>query len=95
VPPAFAPGDPVWVRIVDTTGHTRAPRYLHGRPGTIHRVHGTFVLPDTNAMGRGECPEPCYSVCFSARDLFGDRARESDHVYADLWQSYLEPGDPS
>jgi nitrile hydratase len=91
VSPRFAVGDRVRVRIMATPGHTRAPRYVHGRTGIVDRVHGTFVLPDANATGRGENPEPCYSVRFDARDLWGDTATPGDRVHADLWQSYLDP----
>lgn len=90
-PPRFAVGDRVRVRIMGTAGHTRAPHYVHGRTGTIDRVHGTFVLPDANASGRGECPEPCYGVRFDARELWGDGGAAGDQIHADLWQSYLEP----
>jgi nitrile hydratase len=89
--PRFAVGDRVRVRIMATPGHTRAPGYVHGRTGVVDRVHGTFVLPDANATGRGESPEPCYSVRFDARALWGDTAAPGDRVYADLWQSYLDP----
>jgi nitrile hydratase len=89
--PRFAIGDRVRVRVMGSTGHTRAPRYTHGRTGTIDRIHGTFVLPDANATGRGESPEPCYSVRFDARALWGETAADGDGVYADLWQSYLDP----
>jgi nitrile hydratase len=91
VSPRFAVGDRVRVRIMATPGHTRAPRYVHGRTGIVDRVHGTFVLPDANATGRGESPEPCYSVRFDARALWGDSATPGDRVHADLWQSYLDP----
>lgn len=89
--PRFNVGDRVRVRTISTAGHTRAPRYLHGRPGVIRRLHGTFVLPDSNAAGRGECPEHCYGVGFLARDIWGDQAGAADTVHADLWDSYLDP----
>ena len=90
-PPRFAVGDRVRVRIMAAPGHSRAPGYVHGRTGIVDRVHGTFVLPDANATGRGESPEPCYSVRFDARALWGDSATPGDRVHADLWQSYLDP----
>jgi nitrile hydratase beta subunit len=90
-PARFAVGDAVKPKIINPTGHTRLPRYARGRPGIIARVHGVFVLPDTNASGRGENPEWCYSVRFMARDLWGADANPRDSVHIDLWESYLEP----
>jgi nitrile hydratase len=53
-------------------------------------VHGVFVFPDTNALFQGENPQHLYSVKFSARELWGEAAATRDHVYIDLWESYLE-----
>lgn len=71
--------------------HTRLPRYVRGKPGVIDRVRGVYTLPDTNAHGRGEHPQPVYSVRFAARDLWGDVAATTDSVYIDLWERYLDP----
>jgi nitrile hydratase len=89
--PLFISGDHVRVRDVHPRGHTRAARYLRGKPGTVHRVHDPFVFPDSNARGDGENPQYVYSVCFEAADLWGDETsgpRES--VYVDLSEPYLE-----
>ena len=67
------------------------PRYARDKPGLIRRVHGAFVLPDTNAHRLGECPEHVYSVRFAAEELWGDSAEVGATVYLDLWESYLEP----
>ena len=90
-PPAFKEGDRVRAKRSSPTGHTRLPRYARGASGTIHRINGTFVFPDGNAAGRGEQPQPCYSVKFAARDLWGADADPKHVVYVDLWESYLEP----
>ena len=90
-PPAFKDGDRVRAKRLNPTGHTRLPRYARGAFGTIHRFNGTFVFPDANAAGRGELPQPCYSVKFAARDLWGADADPNHAVYVDLWESYLEP----
>lgn len=89
--PRFQPGDAVLTSNASPHGHTRLPRYARGRQGTVERVHGTFVLPDTNAMGRGENPEPVYSVRFEAAELWGANAEPGQRVYLDLWESYLRP----
>jgi nitrile hydratase len=90
--PRFAPGDPVRTREMHPHGHTRLPRYARGRRGVIHLCHGIHVFPDTNAHGRGEQPQPLYSVRFDARELWGESAEPNQVVHIDLWESYLLPG---
>ena len=70
-------------------GHTRLPAYLAGATGVIVRHHGTHVLPDSNAHGFGEAPEPLYAVAFKAETLWAHPEHPGDEVVADLWQSYL------
>ena len=57
----------------------------------IAQVHGTFVYPDTNAHGKGEQPQPLYSVCFDAHELWGPDVSATDSLYIDLWEDYLDP----
>jgi nitrile hydratase len=93
-PPArFAPGDRVLTRAADPDRHTRLPRYARGRTGRIVAVTGSWPLADDMALRRAEPRvEPVYTVAFAARDLWG----EGDHeVTLDLWQSYLQPYEPS
>lgn len=92
--PRFAVGDPVRALNLNPTGHTRLPRYVRGRIGEIHRLHGTHVFPDTNAHGQGENPQPLYNVRFAATELWGPAASASDSLYIDLWEDYLEPLEP-
>jgi len=87
----FRTGQPVRARNMNPVGHTRLPRYARGKQGVIHRHHGIFVFPDTNAHFLGEHPQHLYSVRFAARELWGDAASAPDYVYLDLWDSYLEP----
>jgi nitrile hydratase beta subunit len=84
----FRAGDRVRARIINPAGHTRLPRYVRGRTGVIHRDHGVYVFPDTNAHRAGENPQHVYSVAFDARELWG--RREHERVYVDLWEDYLE-----
>ena len=72
-------------------GHTRLPAYAGGASGRVVLRHGAHVLPDTNAHGLGEAPEPLYAVAFDAAELWGQAERPGDEVVLDLWQSYLEP----
>jgi nitrile hydratase len=90
--PRFAPGDAVGTRNFHPAGHTRLPRYARGKRGVIHAVHGIHVLPDANAHGLGEQPQPLYSVRFDARELWGESAEPNAVVHLDLWESYLSPG---
>jgi nitrile hydratase len=71
-------------------GHTRLPRYARGRRGVIARVHPAAVFPDTNALGRGENPQPVYAVRFEAAELWGETAEPNETMHVDIWESHLE-----
>ncbi|WP_298861357.1 nitrile hydratase subunit beta [uncultured Sulfitobacter sp.] len=95
VAPAFEIGDEVVTRriaenVLVSGGHTRLPSYAAGARGRIMRYHGTHVLPDSNAHGLGEAPEPLYAVVFPASELWQHPEHPRDEVVLDLWQSYLE-----
>lgn len=96
VPARFRVGQPVVTarhtanRLVDS-GHTRLPSYAAGARGRVLRLHGTHVLPDSNAHGLGEAPEPLYAVVFPASELWAAPEHPDDEVVLDLWQSYLDP----
>ena len=87
----FHIGDPVRARNINTTGHTRLPRYARGKQGTIARDHGVFVFNDSLVQGLGEKPQHLYSVSFAARELWGPAAPANDSVHLDLWDDHLEP----
>jgi nitrile hydratase len=89
-PVRFAVGDSVVVRDLHRAGHTRAPRYVRGKRGTVVRVAPAFSLPDVAAHGLERRAEPTYHVRFDARELWGDASEASAAVVVDLWQSYLE-----
>ena len=88
-PARFAPGDRVRTKSIHPRTHTRLPRYCRDKPGTIAKVHGAHVYPDSNALGLGEDPRWLYTVRFEARDLWGPDTTASA-VYVDLWEPYLE-----
>ncbi len=88
--PAFQPGDRVRAKCHSPLGATRLPRYVRGHVGAIEALRGWHVLPDANAHGE-ERAEPLYCVRFLAGNLWDDAASPRDLVFADLWQSYLEP----
>jgi nitrile hydratase subunit beta len=82
----------VRVRNIHPVGHTRLPRYVRGKQGTVLRDHGVWALQDTNVAGDplGPKPQHVYTVKFDARELWGDTAPPRDSVYVDLWEDYLE-----
>jgi nitrile hydratase len=86
----FAVGDRVRAKNIHPQGHTRLPRYVRGHAGVIDRVHGCHVLPDSNAHGNGENPQWLYTVRFTGRELWGERADATSIVSVDAWESYLE-----
>jgi nitrile hydratase subunit beta len=87
--PRFGTGDRVRVREWHSPGHTRCPRYVRGKAGTVVRVDGTHSVPDVEAHGAARRHEPTYSVRFDAADLWQDGQRGVS-VHVDLWDSYLE-----
>lgn len=88
--PRFIAGQSVRARDINPVGHTRLPRYVRGRCGTIECDHGAHVFPDANAKFEGERPQFLYTVRFEARALWGEAANPADAVYLDLWESYLD-----
>ena len=93
--PAFASrfeiGDHVHVHNINPTTHTRAPRYVRGKTGVIHRVNGVFAFPDTNAVGRGPESQYVYTVCFDSEEIWGPQAVSGDKFLIEMWEDYLNP----
>lgn len=87
----FKPGDAIVARNINPAGHTRLPRYVRGKRGTIERDHGVFTLPDSVAHGGGDTPQHVYSVRFEARELWGADARANQSLYVELWDDYMDP----
>ena len=89
--PRFAAGDTVRARVANPSGHTRLPRYVRGKVGTVVALHGCHVLPDASAGGLGEAPEPLYTVRFDGTELWGPETDPTLCVSVEAWDSYLEP----
>ena len=89
-PARFKPGDRVRARNINPTTHTRLPRYVRGHTGVVERVQGCHVFPDTAAIGKGEHPQWLYTVCFGARELWGDDADPTVTVSVEAFEPYLE-----
>ena len=90
----FRCGDQVRTRAQNPEGHTRLPRYLCDRRGTVEMIHGLFSLPDDRALGASRSTgrqETLYTVVFEGREVWRERSVEPMFVSADLWDSYLEP----
>jgi nitrile hydratase beta subunit len=88
--PRFSPGDAVRARDIHPSGHTRLPRYVRGRTGTVRRVQPAQVFPDTNAHFIAENIQHVYAVEFRSHELWG--AGGEDFVLnIDLYDDYLEP----
>lgn len=86
----FRAGDAVVARNLNPVGHTRLPRYIKGKRGTIRLDHGVFSFPDTAAHGLGHKAQHVYSVRFGAQELWGETASPHDSVYIDLFDDYLD-----
>ena len=56
--PRYAIGDDVRVRAWHPPGHTRAPRYVQGRLGTVVRVDGAFNIDDSRPTVADRSPTP-------------------------------------
>ena len=90
-PARFKPGDPVRARNINPVTHTRLPRYVRGKRGTIEAVRGCHVFPDTAALGRGDNPQWLYTVVFSGRELWGEDADPTLAVSVEAFEPYLLP----
>jgi nitrile hydratase subunit beta len=89
-PPAFAVGDTVRTRDLDPAGHTRLPRYVRRRTGTVAAILPAQVFPDSAAHFLGEDPQHVYAVEFASDELWGPGA-EPFSLTIDLYEPYLEP----
>ena len=88
----FQIGERVRAKNIHPQGHTRLPRYVRGHVGTIERIHGTHVFPDTAAAGQADHPQWLYTVVFDSRELWGEDADPSVTVSIDAFEPYLERG---
>ena len=88
--PKFKPGDTVRALNINPATHTRLPRYVRGKTGTVEADRGVFCFNDTNAHGQGHKPQHVYGVRFKASDLWGAGASPHDTLYIDLFEDYAE-----
>jgi nitrile hydratase subunit beta len=90
-PARFAIGDRVRTKNIHPRTHTRLPRYARDKLGTVERVHGCHVYPDTAATGEGENPQWLYTVVFASRELWGADADPTLKISIDAFEPYLDP----
>jgi hypothetical protein len=90
VAPRFRVGDRIRMRNINPTSHTRLPAYIRGKRGIVEIDHGVFAFPDTHAHGLGEKPQHCYSVRFTARELWGPDASDRDTLRVDVFDDYMD-----
>ncbi|HTR87602.1 MAG TPA: nitrile hydratase subunit beta [Reyranella sp.] len=89
--PVFRIGDKVRARNINPTTHTRLPRYVRGHVGTVERINGSHVFPDSYAHGGGENPQWLYTVVFTACELWGEEAPDpTAKISVDAFEPYLE-----
>ncbi len=87
----FKPGDEIFTRNINPPGHTRIPRYARAKRGLIVEDRGVYHFADARAHGIDAEPQHCYSVKFTARELWGPEAPAKDCLYIDLWEEYMDP----
>jgi hypothetical protein len=86
----FHAGQRVRARNLNPVGHTRLPRYVRGKVGTIDRDGDVEELQDSDIQSLGPKQQHVYTVRFAARELWGDQASQHDYVYVGLWEGYLD-----
>ena len=91
--PRYAVGDAVRARNIHPPAHTRLPRYVRGKRGSIERVYPAQPFQDLQPIDGAQTgePLPVYSVRFDARELWGGDAEPNQALYIDMWETYLEP----
>ncbi len=91
-PARFSIGDRVRTIRLQAPHHTRLPAYARGKAGTVERLHGAHVFPDTHAHGMGEAPQWLYTVAFDEKELWGASApAQQSTISVDAFEPYLEP----
>ncbi|WP_008309920.1 SH3-like domain-containing protein [Leptolyngbya sp. PCC 6406] len=89
-PPRFQVEDIIRAKVMHPATYTRLPRYVRGKIGTITKVHGVYVFPDTLGQRLETKPQYVYSVRFAAQELWGPDASAKDFLYIDLFDDHLD-----
>jgi nitrile hydratase len=87
-------GSRVRVRPGPPEAHCRTPFYLRGREGVVVDEVGTYRDPSRLAYHKPGLPmRRLFRVRFRQRDLWPEYGSDSDSLYADLYDNWLEPAD--
>jgi nitrile hydratase len=79
----FRVGDAVSVAMENPKGNPRTPRYIRGKRGIIHAVHGVLENPkDHRGLYR-----PLYTVRFALCEV--SPCRDQDSVCVDVHEEWL------
>jgi nitrile hydratase len=88
----FKPGDRVRVRFEDRPGHIRTPWYIRGKTGSIERVYGEFLNPESLGHGGDGLPRKVlYRVAFQQRDVWEHYHSRQDKLLVDIFEHWLDP----
>lgn len=89
-PARFKVGEGVRMKNINPATHTRLPRYVRGRRGTIEQIRGCHVFADASSLGRSDIAHWLYCVVFESRELWGEDADPTVTVSVEAWEPYLE-----
>jgi nitrile hydratase beta subunit len=89
-PARFAVGDRVRTKNIHPASATRLPRYARGHVGTVERVQGCHVYPDSVVLGKGDDPQWLYTVVFDGRTLWGEESDPCLKVSIEAFEPYLD-----
>ncbi|MGA0129014.1 MAG: nitrile hydratase subunit beta [Burkholderiales bacterium] len=89
--PCFSVGSKVKTLIIESSGHTRLPKYAQDKIGVVEAIRGCHVYPDAVVSEGSESPHWLYTLVFSASELWGGRADHQSTVSIDAFEPYLKP----
>jgi nitrile hydratase subunit beta len=93
--PRFRQGDAVVAINISRLGHSRLPRYIRGKRGTVERVNGLYPIEDEKAFNDDATPQAVYTVGFDGLEVWGPECEPNLRVYLELWEGYLAPVSPA
>jgi len=88
----FKPGERVRVRVEDRSGHIRTPWYIRGKTGSVQRIHGEFLNPESLGHGGDGLPKKIlYSVEFQQGEVWERYHVTQDRLVVDIFEHWLDP----
>lgn len=89
----FKPGDRVRIRVDSPPGHFRTPTYVQGKIGSVERIQGEFLNPESLAHGGDGLPRRfLYLVRLDQPDLWANYTiSPQDKLFIDIYEHWLEP----